>query len=345
MIEIRKIRHDEIEKAEALMHAAFPKSYSSIFFLYEEHTIVASDGDRIVGGINMDVYDAGIRTGYIGWLYVDAEYRGMGIAGKLIDKAEEYLYGIGCREIALCIEGDNPSSFSNFSRRGYSIMTFPEQVRVFGISFLKVWKRASRFFDRGYFMWHKGNVRSLEKGFRETLPSFILMLMLNTLLFIPVLLKTGNMSVVYTMIPSAALILRSMMLYLALRIQKRDAIFLSWDTSYFVSIISSLLLPMLFPSPGGVYIKGDRWSMAKEKDELGNAALAAVAAEASALIVFMGTPYLLFALPLFIADTLLPFYPFCGFQASRLRRRKDYPLIAFSAAAVSIVSVLSLLLE
>lgn len=343
MIEIRAIKDNEINRAYEIMKSSFPKSYESIFYLYPKSTLVAVEDDRIIGGINLDIYDATVKVGYIGWLYVDRDERGKGIGERLVDKAIEFLEcNAKVDEILLCIEGDNPSSFKNFSKRGFEIMSLFNQLKLFKLNVFKVYKHASRYFDMGYFLWHKKRKdkrksKSLNKSILSSLLAFIVTIFFNTLLYLLTIAKFGFFSYIALLIPSLVLSIRTASLILVLRAFKTKSIFLSWDTSWISSIIS-VLLPCYFPSPGGVYIKGDEWSLKDKSRELGLASLTAVALEAIMLLVFRSSiQYILFALPLFILDTSFSFYPFCGFLASRIRRllgKKYYFIYLFGILVI-----------
>ncbi len=326
MIEVRPIKDSEIDRAYEIMRGSFPKAYQSIFYLYPESTLVAIENDEIIGGINLDIYDAAIKVGYIGWLYVDISARGKGVGEKLVDKAIEFLENDAkVDEILLCIEGDNPSSFKNFSKRGFEIMMLNSQLKLFGFSIFKVYKHASRFFDMGYFLWHKSRgavkqSRSLNKSALASISALIATIFFNTLLYSLTIAKFGFFSYKALFIPSLVLLTRAMTLAIVLLIFKAKAIFLFWDTSWLSSLIS-LLLPFYFPSPGGVYIKGDDWTLRDKSRSLGIASLATIALETIMLLAFRSSiAYLMFALPLFLLDTIFPFYPFCGFLSSRVRR-------------------------
>lgn len=326
MVEIRVIKENEIDSAKAIMKSSFPSSYYSIFYLYPETTLVALIDNKVVGGINLDVYDATIRVGYVGWLYVDAAARGLGIGEKLAKKAIEFLeHDVRVDETVLCIEGDNPSSFKNFSPRGFDIMSLGEQIKCFKWNIGKVYKHASRFFDMGYFLWHKKNGveckrQAIKKSPLKSILSLLFTVLFNTLLFTLSVAKFKAITPYTLLIPLFLLTLRALTEAIVLLCFKTKSVYLSWDTSWLSSIIS-VLLPFYFPSPGGVYVKGDEWKLKDKAKALGVSALITVAAEAIALFAFRGSiEYLFFALPLFLLDTLFSFYPFCGFLASRIKR-------------------------
>ena len=326
-MEIRKIQENETKEALALMAKCFPPSYSSIFFINPEHTFVAIDDGKIIGGMNIDLYEAKVKMGYMGWLYVDENYRGSGIGQSLLDAAIAYLDD-EADIICGCIEGDNPSSFKNLANRpGFSIMPLTKQFKVFGLKTFKVWKKASRFFDMGYFMWHKEAKKnkcpkSLNPSFGKQALSFSLTVLFNTLFFALSLLLWKSFTISSLAIPIFVLSIRTTIQAIVFRIRKVTPIYLGWDTAWLSSILS-IALPFYFPTPGGVYPKGKDWNLRDMKDTLSLAGLAMTIVEALLLLLgFFNRDFISFTLLLFISDSLLSFYPFCGFSASRIYRGK-----------------------
>ena len=344
-MEIRKIRKDEVDEALCLMGRCFPKSYASIFFLYPESTFVAVSDGKIVGGINADVYKAKVKVGYLGWLYVDEDHRGLRIGQNLLDYAISHLED-EVDIICGCIEGDNPSSFKNLANRpGFSIMSLSKQFKVFGLRMFKVWKRASRFFDMGYFMWHKQRGKeegpdSLSPTLEKQLGSFFSSVFFNTLLFSLSLLIRGKLTMSSTLIPFVILSLRTAFQAIVLKIRKVRPIYLSWDTSWLSSLLS-VLLPFYFPTPGGVYPRGKKWSLEKEKKTLAYAALASLMALVAALPLSLWNKNVIsFSLFLLVSDSLLCFYPFCGFSASRIARMLDKKAKVLHIAIFTLLSLM-----
>lgn len=337
---IRAIETHECEEAKRLMASCFPSSYFSIFFLDPSSTLVAIEEGRIVGGINLLVYRTGkLLVGYVGWVYVSDTMRGKGIAKKLYAHAFSFLKAKGCTDILLCIEGDNPASFALVAgNEEFTIMSAPAQLRRFGLGLLKVNRYASRFFDMGYFLWHRecGQKRTadpLNPSQTHTALSLLATLLISMLFALPLALF-GRIAYVSILASACMIALRSLILKAFLG----KSIFLSWDTAYFPAIIS-LVLPFRFPVPGGIYPKGKEWKMNKKMiHKLGIASIASIAGELLLLFIWPERAAALrLLLPLLLLDTLFPFYPFCGFLASRVKRAlgsKGYLFFAFCILAL-----------
>jgi len=59
------------------------------------------------------------RKGWINRLAIDPQYRRQGLGDIMIQKCEEFLYGLGLKVIAALIEGENTASFAAFKKAGY----------------------------------------------------------------------------------------------------------------------------------------------------------------------------------------------------------------------------------
>lgn len=349
MVEVRLINDNEIEEAKAIMSSSFPKAYHSIFYLYPESTLIASENGVVLGGVNLDIFDACVKVGYIGWLYVSDRARGIGIGKKLIDEAIVFLEDSAkVDEILLCIEGDNPSSFKQVSSRdGFEIMSLQKEICTFKWNIFKVYSHASRFFDMGYFLWHKNTKdnnaeKSLEMSYKKQIASFLCTIVFNTALYLLMALKFKTIGVFSFLVPSIVLIARTTIEAVVIKAFKEKPIFLAWDSSWLSSLIS-IIMPFYFPSPGGIYIRGDEWSIKEKSKTLALSAISTVIVEALLLLLFRKrVEYILFALPLFLLDTVFPFYPFCGFLSSRIKRYtgKYYSVFIIFAITISLFLML-----
>ncbi len=74
------------------------------------------DGDKMIGSV---IATTDGRRGWINRLTVDPEYRGQGLAARLLSECEDFLHKLGLKVIAALIEDDNQGSFSAFKKSGY----------------------------------------------------------------------------------------------------------------------------------------------------------------------------------------------------------------------------------
>ena len=123
----REVIDQEIADVEAMTNHHLSEPYSIFvyrFFInnWPELTLLAHHEDKLVGNIICKVEphrNARVR-GYIGMLSVDDEYRGLGIAKTLIEKAinlmiEKY----GCDEISLETEVMNSKALRLYENFGF----------------------------------------------------------------------------------------------------------------------------------------------------------------------------------------------------------------------------------
>lgn len=74
------------------------------------------DDDRMIGAV---IGTSDGRKGWINRLVVDPDYRGRGLALKLIAECEEALHDMGLKVISCLIEDWNTPSLSCFEKAGY----------------------------------------------------------------------------------------------------------------------------------------------------------------------------------------------------------------------------------
>lgn len=332
---IQPLQEEQTEEALLLMRSIFEPSLHSIFFLHPKTTLVVSLDGAIVGGINLDVYEvnAQVKMGYLGWLYIDEQHRGKGLAGRLIDEALIFLRELGCTDAAGCVEGDNPASFRQLEMRGFAIRSLFFQIKRYKRGMAKVWSHASRFFDMGYFFWQTSLTDENKAMYPTNLTAFVRTALGNTLAFL-VLVLGWNIPALFSLpwaqwtpvkelpllllVPTITLSVRTLSMLATAKAYKLDVVYRGWDTAYLAAYLAPLLLGFPFPAPGNLYIKGNAWSPASHANPLFAMGFASVCS-LGLLTLLMPHPYVVILL---LLDTFFFMYPFCGFNASRIWRRK-----------------------
>jgi GNAT superfamily N-acetyltransferase len=332
---IRPMKEGEKPEILALMKASFEPSLESIFYIHPESTLVAEYEKTLVAGINLDIYTVNRKTkiGYIGWLYTDKDHRKKGLAGRLVEQAVTFLADQGCTDLCACVEGDNPSSFKQLSKRGFSILSLRNQLHLFGFGILKVYSHASRFFDMGYFLWHYPLAPENRKPLRENvMPPFAVTLFINTILWTACLkgwnvlhllglgigTKMESIPLKMLFFPAFFLGIRTLAMGLSAKAQKIETEYKGWDTAWITALLTTFLFGFPFPVPGNLYVKGTTWSLRPMQKKLTLMARASNLALAVACLVLAQSVALWYGLSLLTLDTLFFFYPFCGFNAHRL---------------------------
>jgi len=77
------------------------------------------DGNRMLG-VCLANYDG--RRGWLNRLAIDPDFRGIGLAGRLIEEGEKFLKSRGAVVIAGLIEEMNAPSMACFEKAGYSCL-------------------------------------------------------------------------------------------------------------------------------------------------------------------------------------------------------------------------------
>lgn len=382
---IRPMLECETAAIRVLMERTFEVYLRPIFYIHPESTLVAVAGEQILGGINLDIYPlrrGKLWMGYMGWLYISEEARGLGLGRKLVAAALDFLQAAGCTDVAACVEGDNPSSFKQLAYQGFAPLSLYGQIKRFGIGLPKVWKHASRFFDFGYFLWHKNlfgisaeapptasqKSTLLEPSPREQLKSltttglfalamWMVLILRNQLL---PLLNDHTVSLpvrlLWLFFPLLAIGIRTLAMWMIARTLGLPVVYTAWDTANVLGFLFPLVLGWPFPIPGNYYRRGTDWQLAKDAKSLGIIALGTTLVEISLLAAlkisftvllptragggqthsFAKFPVLFLSM-LCLCDTLLFFYPFCGFNASRIKRLSPYLAAVTCALLLAVI--------
>jgi len=383
---IRLIEKNEIRLARALMEQCFEPYFQPIFFIHPQSTLVAVHNDRILGGINLDIYPVlgGKRlVGYIGWLYIEQESRGLGLGRALVAAALEFLKKAGCTDAGACVEGDNPSSFKQLAHQGFAPLPLGKQIRRFSFGMLKIWKHASRFFDMGYFFWHKdltGAKDSLDhdppaaqvlspswgpqvRRMASTAAMALAMWMITLwrMRLLPILSSSLPLCfwILWVGFPLLVIGLRTFAMRIAASLAGMPVVYQNWDTANVLGFLLPLAIGWPFPVPGNWYPKGFDWQLAQENRRLGSIALVGTAcsillwavvrmvARHGLLATLWGmesgllmAPFDRYLMVMALVDSLGFFYPFCGFNASRIKRMSLPVWMAVSLVAISILILL-----
>jgi hypothetical protein len=133
-------------------------------------------------------------------------------------------------------------------------------------------------------------------------------------------------------------------------------VYTAWDTANVLGFLFPLVIGWPFPVPGNWYRRGTAWQLAKDAQKLGIIALTTTLVEIASLAVLKTSWVQLlqsrsgaveislharsamqFLSMLCLCDTLLFFYPFCGFNASRIRRLSPWLTAATSMLLLVVI--------
>ena len=362
VISVRRIGVDDEEAVRALAQRAF-FPLGSLSFPRAPDALIAERGGELLGSVVLRTFelpgsgrDEDCRGGVMLWLMVDPEARRLGVGGRLVEAALRSFEERGCQEVFACVEGYNSSSANLFAARGFTILSFGEQLRRYGfLGTLWLWLKTSRLgADMGQFLWARpGQLKADEPALQWWTGVFASAL---------VLLLAGWRSgwpgeFDPTIILGAVVIvvalygLREGAMRLAARLQGLSVRHRAWESAFPLSIAIALAAGVFFPIPGSIYPRQGTWRYRDLLPKLGLMAFAG----ASAVLIFawaawalaqLGEPSSEAAVGLLAAhtaslilaafDMLLPFSLFCSFDG---RRVWDWNRPAWGALAVAVLGL------
>jgi len=284
-IEIRKMQDGEAKTVLSVMRRAFPL-FMQVFIpkamvTSAELVLVACVGEEIKAGIIMKTFDlpGGGKGGVVDWIFTDPSGRGLGLGSKLMDAAMDWFEAGGCDQFFAIVEGFNTNSSNLFARRGFSILSFREQIQRFGFpGFLKVWLKTMHFFDLGHFLWGKPAQKSADSAATQLGWA----LLLNVAIALLARLRASGLSggwMGWLWLPLWVLILlifRTGLMMISARKQGLALRFRLWETGYFISLLVSIIYGAFIPIPGSLYPDQNEWRYYKLKPQFGKVGLAGI---------------------------------------------------------------------
>lgn len=282
-IDIRKMQPDEAKTVLTVMRRAFPL-FMQIFIpkamvTNAEMVLVACVEGEIKAGIIMKTFNlpGGGKAGVVDWIFTDPSGRGLGLGSKLMDAGMDWFEKAGCDQFFAIVEGFNTNSSNLFARRGFSILSFQEQIQRFGFpGFFRIWLKTMHLFDLGHFLWGKPAQTRADSS------SAMLgwALLLNVAVALLARLRTGGMSagwMEFLFLPAwvlVLLLLRTGLMMFSARKQGLALRFRQWETGYLISFLVSVFYGAFIPVPGSLYPNQNEWRYSKLKPQFGKVALA-----------------------------------------------------------------------
>ncbi len=347
---VRQARDDEKGQLRHVIRRAFGWLPSLLFDAGKASFVYELDG-KIVGGITLSSFSIDRQRvgGVVKWLFVLPEARGRGAASALVDRALAWFAEEDCQDLFTCVEGHNTSSSNRFARAGFRILSFCEQVRLYGIRLPRVWYRTFHLADVGHFLWARrhddaqdavNDAPTLEALSRAPrLPAAAVAGTTVTLILLGLLMvwRQGQALTVSNLWHPAVVVvgllgLRLGAMALAARRLGLPVLYRSWETGLLLSAFIALTSGGVFIAPGSLYPARRVWSYREWLPKLGPVALAGALAlllagwglqamrwwvipEESRTILDLALFYVR-AFVLF--DVLLVFFPFVAFNGRRI---------------------------
>jgi ribosomal protein S18 acetylase RimI-like enzyme len=358
VISVRRMDADDEEALKALAGRAF-SPLGSLSFPRSPDALIAERRGGLVGAVVLRTFGlpGGRKSGVMTWLMTDPGARGLGVGGRLVGDALRFFEEQGCQEVFACVEGYNSSSANLFAARGFTILSFGEQLRRYGsLGALLLWLRTSRLGgDVGHFLWArprqlKPDDPALQWWVGALANALVLLLVGwrgNWLEDSAPATLVGVVLIVVTLLG-----LREGAMRLASWLRGLPVRHRAWESAFPLSLGVALTLGAFLPATGSVYPRQGAWHYRDLLPKLGPIAFAGASAillfawAAWALARFGGpsleiTHWLSTAhragLMLAAFDVLLPFSPFVSFDG---RRVWDWNRAAWGVLAVAVLGLL-----
>ena len=219
--------------------------------------LVAVIGDEIVGSVSVKIKEiSGSLTGFIDALVMDKEYRGYGVASSMVDEAIKWLSHRKCETIYATADRYNSGSWNTFIHRGFSVYELPNQLRDYGLGFLRLWLAEFHFVGYGTFFLRKKDENNNCLEANESWHFLFAWVGLFTIWAIQAL-RMGHSIIALPVV----LVVTGVSLFAPELLQKQigrrfglETVFKAWEPG----IIFSLLLAVIgsfFPAYGSTYVK------------------------------------------------------------------------------------------
>jgi len=152
---IRDLTAEDNRAVAKLARHAFPATQSSFVYPGKTGTVATVNGTLVAAClVRVLRLPGGGRVGFVAWLMTHPDFRGRGLARKVVDAATRDLKADGCETLVTDIEGYNTASSNTFLRSGYGRVSFGQQLRRWNaVDLLWVWIRTGLVLDPGHFLW------------------------------------------------------------------------------------------------------------------------------------------------------------------------------------------------
>lgn len=329
------MKKEEKKALKELMKKSFP-FLARFFFTISPHTFVAVQEKRLLGGIVLTLFPTTRgRGGLVSWIFTHPKAQRMGIGQSLLDEALVFFQQEGVNQIFACIEGYNSRSQNLFKSRGFSRLSFKEQIKAFGFQTPLIWYYCQHLMDIGHFLWVKDGISCQEE--RKGPGGWLGTLFMNSLILILALWRRGNLESPHLYLAPLSFFLflsvRDGAMFLAGRRFQLPLQFHSWESGFCLTGGLALLLGGFFPVPGSRYPQEKKWRYQENRLALGYMGIAgSLALILTTIILGLVSRSTLLPLPvqgalsflLFVGqwfsimDTLPAFFPLSSFNGRRV---------------------------
>jgi len=234
-------------------------------------TLTAEYEGKIVGTVSMRIQTLkDKRTGYIDALVTDKELRGKTIGKSLMDGAISWLEEHGCEVIYATADRYNSPSWNMFIHRGFHLYEIPQQLRDYGLSFLRLWLGEFHFIGFGTFFLRRDKEQKKPLETREAWHLLGALLGVSIVWWIQILRSGASLTLVLTLfaVVTISLLAHELSQKLAARWLGLETTFKAWGSGLLLSWLLALI-GGFFPAYGSTYVKQLDWWYNPKKDKIG----------------------------------------------------------------------------
>jgi len=233
--------------------------------------LVAELDGRIVGSVSVKIESIlGKPTGFIDALMSDKDYRGKGVGKSLVSSASSWLEERGCGVVYATADRYNSPSWNIFIHQGFSVYEFPEQLRDYGLSFLRLWLVEFYFLAFGTFFLRRTREENRRRETDETWHLTIAWLGVSLGWWIPVLLTGRPFSFLpfYSAVLGISILAHELSQKLVAKRFGLETTFRVWESGLLFSILFGMV-GSFFPAYGSTYVRKLDWRYEHKKKENG----------------------------------------------------------------------------
>ncbi|MEM3090431.1 MAG: GNAT family N-acetyltransferase [Candidatus Bathyarchaeia archaeon] len=234
-------------------------------------TLVAEYHGKIVGAVSMRIQRVKDKqTGYIDALVVDKELRGRAIGKSLVDRAISWLEEHECEIIYATADRYNSPSWNIFIHRGFHLYEIPQQLKDYGIYFLRLWLVEFHFIGYGTFFLRRGKEAEKLSETREVWHWLGALLGVSIVWWIQILRSQEPLTFIPIVfaVTTISLLVHEFSQKLVAFMLGLHTTFKAWGSGILFSWLFALF-GVFFPAYGSTYVKQLDWWYNPKKDKTG----------------------------------------------------------------------------
>lgn len=227
-------------------------------------TLVAEYDGKIVGSFSLRIQlISKKKVGFIDAIVVDRTLRGKNISKSLLDRALIYFKGQRCDTVYATADRYNSPSWNLFNHRGFFVYEFWEQLRDYGLNFIRLWNSEFYIVGFGTFFLKKDCgeeklSKNIERGqVSHFLASWLIMAFIWCTLVIrnnwPLILVPSVIFIVFS-----SIFAHEFSHAFVAKLYGLSTTFRAWDSGLTFGLLMAIL-GTFFPAYGSTYIKQTDW--------------------------------------------------------------------------------------